>query len=154
MPLYYLDSSAVIKASLPENGSDWIEQLVLAEPVAISMLTISEVASALSRRVREGTIDAGQRRRLFDTFLAHTGRFQVMRVSAEVIDDAAAILLRGLPGVALRTLDAIHLATARRSFILAQQAASERGVLVASDRRLREAALALGTAAEDPEEHA
>jgi hypothetical protein len=154
LPLYYLDSSALIKAYLPEKGSAWIEELVVAETIAISMLAVSEVASALSRRVREGTIRADQRQRLFDTFLAHTGRFQVMRVSPEVIDDAAAILLRDPPGAGLRTLDAIHLATAQRSFILARQAASESGVLVAADRRLRDAALALGTAVDNPEEHA
>jgi predicted nucleic acid-binding protein len=153
LPLYYLDSSALIKAYLPEKGSAWIEELVVSGTIAISMLTVSEVASALSRRVREGTIDAGQRKRLFDTFLAHTDRFQVMGVSPEVIDDAAAILLRDPPSAGLRTLDAIHLATAQRSFILARQAASESGVLVAADRRLRDAAFALGTAVDNPEGH-
>ena len=153
MPLYYLDSSALIKAYLPETGSAWIEELVVGETIAISMLTVSEVASALSRRGREGALSAGQRQQLFDTFLAHTVRFQVMPVSPDVIDDAAAILLSDSPGAGLRTLDAIHLATAQRSFILARQAASESGVLVAADRRLREAALALGTAVDNPEEH-
>jgi len=153
LPLYYLDSSALLKAYLPEKGSTWIEELVVTETVVISMLTVSEVASAFSRRVREGTISAGQRQRLFDIFLAHTGRFQVMPVSPEVIDDAAATLMRDTPNAVLRTLDAIHLATAQRSFILAQQAASESGVLVAADRRLRHAALALGITVDNPEEH-
>jgi hypothetical protein len=153
LPLYYIDSSALIKAYLPEKGSAWIEELVEMETIAISMLTVSEVASALSRRVREGSIRAEQRQRLFDTFLAHTDRFQVMSVSPEVIDEAAAILLHDSPGAVLRTLDAIHLATAQKSFILARQGASESGVLVAADRRLRDAALALGTAVDNPEEH-
>lgn len=154
MRLYYLDSSALIKAYLPEKGSPWIEELIVAETIVISMLTVSEVASAFSRRVREGAISAGHRQRLFDTFLAHTGRFQVMGVSPDLIEAAAAILLRDTPSAALRTLDAIHLATAQRSFILARQAASESGVLVAADRRLRDAAFALGTAVDNPEEHA
>lgn len=153
MPLYYLDSSALIKAYVPEKGSRWIEDLLGGSTIIVSMLTVTEVASALSRRVREGTVRAADRQRLFETFLAHTVRFEVIQVSSEVSDDAAAILLRDTPGVALRTLDAIHLATAQRSFILARQAAPEDGLLVAADRRLRDAAVALGMSVDDPEEH-
>ncbi|MEX2246194.1 MAG: type II toxin-antitoxin system VapC family toxin [Dehalococcoidia bacterium] len=153
MSFYYVDSSALLKAYVREKGSARAEEIVQTGDVAISMLTVVELASALARRSREGTVKLDQRHRLFDTFLAHAVRFQVLPLPRDVLDDAAALLLREPARVPLRTLDAIHLATAEWSFILARQA-GEAGVFVSADKRLIAAATAAGMTVEDPEERA
>src|SRR5581483_12201353 len=49
--LAYLDSSALAKRYLPEVGSAWVAHLCQQEPVAISLVAIPELTSALARRV-------------------------------------------------------------------------------------------------------
>ena len=61
----YLDASALIKLFVPEPESDALNaSLVGAEDVVVSELALTEVASALGRRVREGLVSPATARRL------------------------------------------------------------------------------------------
>ena len=61
----YLDASALVKLLVPEPESESLNQaLVGAEDVIISDLALTEMASALGRRMRERRLAAAEARRL------------------------------------------------------------------------------------------
>ncbi|MEK7693080.1 MAG: type II toxin-antitoxin system VapC family toxin [Chloroflexota bacterium] len=153
MTLYYLDSSALAKPYLAERGSAWVSELVSAQNVAISMLSFAEVASALGRRSREGGVSAAQRVEEYRTFIRHALWWSVIPVDQVILEAASQILLEGLAVPMLRTLDAIHLATAQQSFMLARQSGENGAVVVTSDRRMIDVALAASLVVDNPEEH-
>ncbi len=150
MPVYYLDSSALVKPYVEEAGSDWVSGIIVDELVIISVLGIAEVAHALGRRSRDGSLTRGSSGELFERFKDDILRYEVAGVERRLIDDTAELLLTGIPTTRPWTNDAIHLATAQRSFEQLRDA----GVFVSSDRHLLEAARAGGLATENPEDHA
>jgi uncharacterized protein len=131
----YLDASALVKLFVPEPESDAInEALIGAEDVIISDLALTEMASALGRRLRERRLRIPDVRRL----QREAGKLANACSHAELtppVHRRAERLLLSSRDVALRTLDALHLATA-----LAADAAT----LVTFDPRLRAAAQAQG----------
>jgi predicted nucleic acid-binding protein len=132
----YLDTSALVKLLVPEEGSDALNARLLGSVnVVISDLAVTECASALGRRLREGRISAKDARRL----QREAVRLQSVAHAAELTPPThrrAEQLLLTLTGP-LRTLDALHLAAA-----LEAGAAT----LVTFDSRLSNAALAVGLA--------
>lgn len=143
MARYFLDSSALVKRYHLESGSDTVEKLFAGPDnrFFISRLALSELHSSFARLVREGTLNEAD-------FAKLTARLEhdvaekslaVVAVSSRRLDQASSLL--GTHGLThpMRTLDAIHLATAqalhRRSRIAA---------LVAADKKLLIAASACG----------
>jgi predicted nucleic acid-binding protein len=145
VPIYYLDSSGLVKAYVAERGSERVVSLVRTERVVVSMVASAEVASALARRAREGTLAPDEREAAFRTFMRHSLRFETVMLTQRLVERASEFLR--VSSAPLRTLDAIHLATAEQSFILARQA-GEDGVLVTADRRLLDAATTAGLTVE------
>ena len=98
--LLYLDSSAIIKVIVPESGSEELLALLAQWPNRIS----SELArTEVLRALRRGEVTAAQFRRgqkILD-------RIGLVPIDSRIVNEAAL-----LKPVALRTLDAIHLATA------------------------------------------
>ncbi len=132
----YLDTSALVKLYLPEQGSDDLDsRLAGRRDLLASDLAVTEVASAIGRRRREGTLsdEAGTRlyRRLLENL--EEGAFLRARVDPETHRSAERLLL--MSPLPLRTLDALHLA-------LATQAGA--ASIVTFDRRLGAAALSFG----------
>src|SRR5262245_8951967 len=113
MPVYYLDSSALVKRYVAEGGSCWVRALCLSELIVISLLTTAELASALARRTREGRMTSLQRDLLFERFLTDIPDYEVLELDQPVIRGAARLLLTHPPSVRLRTLDALHLSGAQ-----------------------------------------
>ena len=130
----YLDASALIKLLVPEPESDAVnDALVGLTDVIISDLSLTETASALGRRVREGRLTHQQARRIY----REAGKLHAASRRAELtppVHRRAERLLLSLP-VALRTLDALHLATALEA---------EAATLVTFDPRLHDAAASQG----------
>ncbi|HYU18788.1 MAG TPA: type II toxin-antitoxin system VapC family toxin, partial [Chloroflexota bacterium] len=93
MPLTYFDSSALVKRYLPELGSAWVTRLCKQEPVAISLVTIPEIASALARRTREGALTTQQREALFQALLGDARSFTVVEPKQAIAQEAATLLL-------------------------------------------------------------
>lgn len=110
----YIDSSALAKLYTPEPESDKLDQYLRGRrDLMISDLCITEVISAVARRKREGSINAKQaaeiRKVLFRD--AESGSFQRSDTSPAIHRDAEQLLL-STESVALRTLDALHIALA------------------------------------------
>jgi len=133
----YLDTSALAKRYLNERGSEEFEAYLASQGAGrVSTLTVAEMRCLLARRRREGTIDTGLEARIVAAFEEDilTGVLSIRRLQDEDVWEAAR-LVDELRDHALRTLDALHLASAR--------AAGAEGVATA-DRVMASAAEALG----------
>ena len=107
----YLDSSALTKLLVPEpESNDLNAALADADDVIISDLALTEVASALGRRVREGTVTLAQARRLSAQALRLLDTCRHVELTPPIHRYAERLLLTAFSP--LRTLDALHLATA------------------------------------------
>ena len=117
-PVYFLDTSALVKRYHPERGSA-VVQRAFAEPSArrmISDISIIEVHSAFARRVRMGEITPED---FYAVKAAFAVDIQSEQLSVEALDDtdkveAARLVERYGLSQELRTLDALHLAVMKR----------------------------------------
>ena len=132
MNIAYFDTSAIIKLIRIELNSErlrtWLGAAGRSDLAWVSSaLVLAEVPRAL-RRILPGS-------RLPD-FASVLGRFTLRNVDEEILSQAGAY-----SEPTLRSLDAIHLATARS---IADAASDEFEVLISYDRRLADAAKANG----------
>ncbi len=154
MPHDFWDTSAAAKLYLNEQGSEWAIARARQFPVAVSRLVIPELASVLARRFAEGTLGPELRDVIYERFLTDTKNFSLIRMTDELLSDAGRVLREGPFGTRVRAADGIHLATAQWWFEQAERLNIEPGAFVVADRPLREAAVALGLAVENPEDYA
>jgi uncharacterized protein len=123
MPATYLDSSAIVKLAVREDESVALRRyLRRRRPLVSSSLARTEVIRALLPG-GEDAVAAGRK---------VLTRLDLIRISTGVLDEAALLL-----PVDLRSLDAIHLATARRL-------GRDLGVILTYDERMAQAAMHLG----------
>lgn len=107
-PVFYLDSSALVKRYIPEPGTDWIRHIVATSSVAMAEFGIVEVAAALARRARMGDLGPDLYEDLLELFLQDVEGYLVLSPDRETIR-LAVDLTRRHP---LRAYDALQLATA------------------------------------------
>lgn len=122
---------------MPEAGSDEFNRTVEGrDDVLVSDLAVTEVVSALSRRLREGAVTREVADRLGHAVVGdlEAGTYGRVELTRDVHRRAEQFLL-SLTGTPLRALDALHLALATGA-----RAAS----LASFDARLRAAARATG----------
>lgn len=133
----YLDTCILLKLLVREPDSDYFTDALAGQPVITSELAKSELYSALLARERSGTIGSADRQRAWSEFECRVGAGEIRfgPFSTTVLKKAHRILERCHPVLPLRTLDAIHLATAElcHDFPLAT-----------TDRIMRDAASLLG----------
>ena len=150
MALYFFDSSALVKRYVHEPASVWVRHTTASASghlIHLSPLTTAEIASALARRGREGSLSTFERDRLFGTFLIDCSRsYLLLRVEEDVIQRAVS-LLRHYP---LRTADAIQLATALQLSQTLQEAQFGSAIVVSADDRILDAAQHEGLPIENP----
>lgn len=135
----YLDTSALAKLYLPEAGSDEMEDALLGRrDVSVSDLAVTELTSAVARRVREADLTATHARRIYQRVSTDVGagEFRRAEITANSHREAERLLMAIGRRVPLRAADALHLAMAG---LLGAR------VLVTFDERMRSAAEALGT---------
>jgi predicted nucleic acid-binding protein len=132
----YAESSAVLAWLLGEDaGGDVRDALSSAKTVIASDLTLIECDRVLIRASTLGDITEAQAADRRAHLNAAAVGWHVMRVGEEVVDRAR----RPFPGEPIRTLDAVHLASA----MVARQAIA--GLeLLSLDDRIRAAARQLG----------
>lgn len=131
----YLDASALVKLFVPERESETLnEALIGAQDVIVSDLALTEMASALGRRVRERRLTVAEARRLQREAEKLAGACHHVELTPPMHRRAERLLVSS-QDVPLRALDALHVATA-----LAADAAT----VVAYDPRLRAAAASQG----------
>jgi predicted nucleic acid-binding protein len=138
----YAESSAVLAWLLGEEGGHRVrEGLRRAELVMASDLTLLECDRVLIRAVTLGEIDeaaAADRREHLNAAAAH---WHLWRLSADIIDRAR----HPFPAEPVRTLDAIHLASA-----LAVRSTVPGVELLSLDDRIRRAGEQLGFRLQPP----
>ena len=135
----YCDASALAKLYLPEPESDALNRLLAGrEDALVSDLAITEVVSALGRRVRRGELAAGPARRVHRKILAHLaeGPYRKVELLTETHREAERILLASR-SAAIRSADALHLALAL---------GAGAGTLLTFDRTMAKASLEQGLA--------
>ena len=135
----YLDASALAKLYIEEAGSPELERAMVGRrDVLVSELAITEVVSALARRVRERDMSLRDAGRVHRRILAdlERGEFQHIDLSPDLHRVAERLLVQLASTLALRASDALHLALA---------GSAPARAFVTYDRRLRAAAISMAT---------
>jgi len=135
MAIRYFDASALVKRYVdeaPAEEGERVRRLLRQGLPATSRFSEIEVASALARRCREGSISAADRHRAAAALAADFAALNVVELSPEVTALAGRLLARH----PLRAGDALQLASA----LLLSRRSSGRVEWVACDQRLAEAA--------------
>jgi predicted nucleic acid-binding protein len=129
----YLDSAIVVKLVVREDDSAHWAGLVDGQILYSSELMLTECFSALQRKEREGAISKMGRLRAWRAIERDVSgrRLSLVPVSQEVLRGANQVLAICHPAVPLRSLDAIHLASAQRC---------QSWPLATNDERMRRAA--------------
>jgi predicted nucleic acid-binding protein len=132
----YAETSAVLCWLFAEEGGDGVwEALRTASKVATSRLTLIETRRVVHRAEREGRVTSAQAADLRAVFAQAASTWAVLEISGEVARRAEV----GFPIEPVRTLDAIHLASA----LFLREALPEL-TIVTTDERVRANARALG----------
>jgi Predicted nucleic acid-binding protein, contains PIN domain len=110
----YLDSCVIVKLVSPEPDSAAYHEIVAGQPVVTSELAVAEVRSALLAKERTGRISQRDRQTCWRVFQekVRDQEFLLLPLSRQVIERAGAVIDQCHPNIPLRTLDAIHVATA------------------------------------------
>lgn len=132
----FFDSSALVKRYITEQGTDAVlRRCGQADEVLLSAVCLPEIVGAFCRLKREGRISDGAYHDLKNELALDISQATVVEISAEVLADTVSCLERA----ALRTLAAIHVASARRC---------DCELFVSADRRQCALAGSLGIRAE------
>lgn len=148
MGLYYFDTSGLVKRYVLEAGTPWVQ--ALADPVAgpslfIARITPVEVASAVARRERGGSLAATDAATALADFQHDCARqYRIVEITEGLVTHAVALARRHV----LRAYDSVQLAAA-----LEVRAVAPSLILVSADADLNAAAAAEGLAVEDPNSH-
>jgi predicted nucleic acid-binding protein len=145
VPIYFLDSSALVKAYRREGGTPVVLQLLNgSDSLVIAGLAQVEVTAAIVRRGRAATVSAHD----IDIVLSELGReiselFEVVDLTEVVIASAVDLARRH----ALRGADAIQLACA---LSISRREPHQALIVVSSDRELNAAVSVEGLSILDP----
>jgi predicted nucleic acid-binding protein len=144
--IYYLDTSALVKAYVEEDHSEEVRDLLHQSRAAeaswlyVSRLTYPETLSAITRREHRGEINAGDARilqsRVAADFTGPERLYQIIEPTAAVVNDAGSLVIRHR----LRGFDAVQLS----SVLLLYSEAAGACTLAAGDGQLLAAAAAEG----------
>jgi predicted nucleic acid-binding protein len=151
--VYFFDSSAIVKRYVAEIGSNWILQLSAPNAkntIFLARITWVEILSALSRRQREGSIDAATVAQIVAVLQTHFAKqYRVLEVD-RTLTDMAGDLVRQHP---LRAYDALQLAAALRLKNALNQAQLLDPVFLTADQRLLAIAQAVRLPGDDPNQY-
>lgn len=150
MATYFLDTSALAKRYVPEQGQGWI--MALCDPeqgheLYISQAALVEVVAAICRRTREQSITLAERDRLIEAFRQDCQNAYDMLLVSTATYHAAGELCRSHR---LRAYDAVQLACALALRDRAQAKQGPAPIFVCADSNLLTIAEALGLSIENP----
>jgi hypothetical protein len=136
----YAESSAVLAWLLDEPTAPAVRLLLgEAEVIVASDLTLIECDRVLLRAVALKELREAEAADCRAHLIAAAAHWQVLRIAGEIVDRSR----QPFPGIPIRTLDAIHLAS-----LLVARSAVVGLRLLSLDDRVRQAATALGVAVE------
>ena len=132
----YLDTSVLTKLFITESDSEVCARKVAGKVLVTSELAYGELFSAFLKNERGGSLTTRDREESWAEFERQVADESVWleTLDGSIIRSAQELMLKLHPQVALRTLDAIHLATCLSLFA---------GPLYTMDRRMRAAAVLL-----------
>ena len=111
--MYYLDTSILAAYYCPEPLSEKVEKIIIsAKRPCMSSLTEVELASAISRKIREKNLSPEDGNKIFNQLQTHLKEslFRLITVEDRHYQAAKNWILQF--AVPLKTLDALHLAIA------------------------------------------
>ena len=133
--MIYLDSSALVKRYIEEDGSDKVNALLEERTVAAaSRLAYPEILAAITRRHKAKEIETGAFERITKAFKSDWAFFVVVEFHKEVFQFIDAIIVK----YALKGAGSVHLSSA----LWLKKAMKQDVVFVASDLELIKAAKA------------
>lgn len=157
MPLYYCDTSALVKYYVTEPGSTWVRQLIeerdidtthFRHAILIADITRVEVAAGLAVIERVGRIRRSERDREYAHFIAQlVHRYAIIPLATTDLETAAALTQRH----PLKAYDAVQLAMALRYH---RVLAAHPLTFVCGDNALITAAQTEGLSTVNPFDHA
>jgi predicted nucleic acid-binding protein len=108
----YLDTAILVKLFVAEPDSEFFGRLVDGQPICSSAIAYTEFWSALLGKERARAITAEQRRRAWTAFRRNVEEETILLIplTEATFKKANRILEQCYPRVALRSLDALHLA--------------------------------------------
>jgi uncharacterized protein len=136
----YFDTSALIKRYVDESGRREILQLFRRSACVTSAVLPVELRSALRRRAAEGSFEGTRLPAILKHIAADRAYWTLVEVGTDVLA-AAEALVAAYP---IRTLDAIHVASAQ---LFAARASTPGLLFVSADKRQTETAVVVGLAA-------
>ena len=153
MSAYYFDSSALVKYYAQEVGTQWVRNLINAQPanqVFTALVSGAEITAAIKRRERDKTIAPAAAAQAITAFRSQFRvRYLALRTNDAVVDLAMDLTEKHK----LRGYDAIQLASA----LTIEARLTAQGVgpltLVSADTELNQAAQAEGILTDDPNQH-
>lgn len=138
----YFDTSALVKRYVDEDGRAQVLQLLRRHQCVTSALVPVEFRSSLRRRTADGSLHSRRVPDIWKRFVADREFWAFVEVTDEVLR-AAEKLVTAHP---LRTLDAIHVASAE---LFAGRLPASELTFVSADRRQTAVASIVGMATED-----
>ena len=112
----YFDTAYIVKCYLNEPESPAVRALVRSAPAAYSSSwALAEVYCVFHRHVREGATTSGEAQELARLFLEHVndGLWSLIPASEPFLKRVGSLVISAPPNLFLRTVDAVHLATAK-----------------------------------------
>lgn len=152
MAAYYLDTSALAKRYVMEQGSEWVETLITAveSDLYTGRLTAVEIVAALARKARTGGTTPAEAMRGIQDFRYDWPRdYLILEVTPGMTERAMDLA----QAHGLRGYDAVHLGAALDLHDARQEEGLPALVFVSADDDQRRAAVAEGLPVEDPNAH-
>lgn len=150
---YFFDTSALVKAYMPEVGTVWVRSLLdpnADNDIFIVRLTSVEMTSAIVRRHRSGKLTADSAAAALMEFHAQSASdFFVAEITDTIVGQAIQLVDRH----ALRAYDALQLSAAVDLRRRAATFGLQPPVFVSADNELNAAALREGLVVENPLNH-
>ena len=150
---HFLDSSALIKRYITEQGTEWVRAITppsAGNTIIIAQVTQVEISSGVFRHRREGLIPPRTVQAIRLLLHRHVKReYMVVELTTPIIERAEDLLDK----YPLRAYDAIQLASALIANTRLMEAVLAPLVFVSADIRLLAAATAEELAIDDPNAH-
>lgn len=153
MAAYYCDTSGIAKRYVAETGSAWVKSVTDAatgNSIYIVEITAVEIVSAVTRRVRSGSLSQQDGAASYTDFRSDfNAHYIVVPTDSKLIEDAVNIAIKH----GLRGYDAVQLAAALQVRAERLALGASAPALISADTELNAAAFAEGLAVENPNNH-
>ena len=150
---YFVDSSALVKRCVHEDGTSWVRRLTrrsAGNAIYLARITTVEVTAAVARRRKGRTLTSAKASSILHRFRQHlAGRYTVIELTPALFNDA----MRLANSHALRAYDAVQLAAALEILRQRQEAGLGPVTVIPADKALNTAATAERMTVDDPNSH-